>query len=552
MGLILLAQAYYSTVLTKKCNPKSVIQFMSFKYKAKFDSVASFDSKKWKEAKARKEAFASLDDLRSLLPSDEEVKDNHDLLYVAFNVAVANLINANDQGIDTETALAISKYFVDRHMNIEHDRYDVVGHIISQGYSSFGENSILTPESLVGTTEPFNISLGAVVYKIVREYMANVIEESAQSKSEYSGSISASWEIGFNEFDIILGSKKIADAKRITDEEEILKLSPYLKMEGGSGFLPDGTPVYCLIKGDARPLGCAFTGSPAAEVSGVFVPSEEDDDDEKKERRSYSSKEDVPSVDEESLKKIREDLEQTIAEKVGEEFKKQEIASEKQKNDIKLKEINKKSSQNIKTTVNNNMKLKSTEDITPEFLQHAEASTEVRKFIVDKLAETSEAYVEKVKTLETAKKDADASLASTNEALANVRTELETLKKQVEAKARQEAFDARMEELSSVFELNATQSTAIASQIKDLDDTAFSSWKSNFDLFATKKSAKASTEKEEEKTEKTDKAEKEATAALKDATAADPALANAQSPGDGEDELSQIIGTLKKSISFKQ
>lgn len=531
---------------------------MSFKYKAKFDSVASFDPKKWKEAKARKEAFASLADLRSLLPSDEEVKDNNDLLYVAFNVAVANLINANDQGIDTETALAISKYFVDRHMNVEHDRYDVIGHIISQGYSSFGDNSIVTAESLAGTSDPFNICLGAVVYKIVREYMSGVIEESAQANSDYAGCISASWEIGFNEFDIILGSKKIADAKRVTGEEEILKLTPYLKMEGGSGFLPDGTPVYCLIKGDARPLGCAFTGSPAAEVSGVFVPSEEEEKS-KKDRKSYSQEQGasllegsvVPSIDEESLKKIREDLEQTIAEKVGEEFKKQEIASEKQKNDIKLKEINKKSSQNIKTTVNNNMKLKSTEDITPEFLQTAEASTEVRNFIVDKLAETSETYIEKVRTLETAKKDADASLASTNESLAAVKTELETLKKQVEAKARQEAFDARMEELSSVFELNATQSTAIASQIKDLDDTAFSSWKSNFDLFATKKSAKASTEKEEEKTEKTDKAEKEATAALKDATVTDPALANAQSPGNNEDELSTIVGLLKKSITIQ-
>jgi len=525
---------------------------MDFKYKTKFTSTARLDLGKWKEwqkVKASKQVFASLDDLRSLLPTDEEINDNSDLLYTSFNAAVVNLINANDHGIDTEMALEFSKYFKDRHMNLEHDRYEVVGHIISQGFSSYGENKIVTPESLIGTNQPFNICLGSVVYKVVREYIADFIEETADKDSCYHQMISASWEVGYNEYDIALGSKKLADAIRITDPEKINELKQYLKIEGGGGFLPDGTPCYCVIKGNARPLGCAFTNTPAADVSGVFVPEIKDDEEDASITRvNKGSEEETP----EETPLINEELEAAKAEllKASEELETLKLelkASKNAENTNNLEIINKNSSQLKNNTVNKYMKLKSAQDITPEFLLTAEASVEVRQFITDELKKTSDDFAEKVKvaltekeTVEASLKETKATLDETNTSLAAIQDELKTLKDSVDAKAKQEAFDARMEEISASYELSEAQSTAVASQIKELDEPSFTSWKTNFELFTPKKVV-ASTEDKEAS----------AAAALKTATASTTAtVPNSQAPETNELEV--LVKNLSKAITINK
>ncbi len=538
-----------------------------FKYTAKFDAVATFDFGKWKEAKAKREVFASLDNLRSLLPEDAEIKDNPDLLYTSFNVAVVNLVNANDHGIATDTALAISKYFVNKQANIEHSRWDIIGHIISQGFSSFGESKILTADKLAGTKEPFNICVGAVVYKIVREYMAQIIKESSDKTSDYHEYISASWEIGFNEFDIILGSKKISDATVISDPKEVAKYTPYLRMEGGDGFTPDGTPVYCLIKGDARPLGCGFTSSPAAAVKGVFVP-EEKDEEEDPDRESSSSIQigetpitgvlitdasisgstglnasitntPIDVLVKDAVKDaVKKELEE-IASKAENDAKNDATASSDQNNDKNLKNNNKNNSQHNKKTVNKNMKLKSTDDITSEYLQTAEAS-ELKSFISDELKKVSDEYIEKLNKSETDKSEVASTLETTDKTLKELQTKFENLQKQVEAKEKQEAFDTRMDELSSEYELDDKQTKVVASQIKDLDETAYASWKTSFEPFGKKKVV-ASTNTEEKP---------DPVAALQNASASSATLPNAQSPE--VDEFADMVGTLNKVITFKR
>lgn len=498
---------------------------MEFKYKTKFVSSATLNKGKWLEAKANNIAFAPLDDLRSLLPSDQEIGDNPDLLYTSFNAAVVNLVNANDHAIATDTALAMSKYFVNKHMNIEHNKYDIVGHIISQGFSSFGENKILKAAELTGSTDPFNISLGTVVYKYVREYVAEMIQESCDEDSDWFQSISASWEIGFNEFDIILGSKKLSDATIISDPEKIKEYSQYLKMEGGSGFLPDGTPVYCLIKGEARPIGCAFTSSPAAAVKGLYVvetPEQEEDPDLASKKKGECS-----------LEKINESVSRV-----------EETTKETQKSYAKIIEICenlqkdiKNNSQIQKNTVNTNMKLKSKEDITPEFLQTAEASREVQDFIVNELQKASQTFEEEKQTLVSAKADIEKQLEEVNKGLANTQEELNNLKLSVAEKEKQEAFDSRMEELSSNFELSDAQTKVIASQIKDLDENAFKSWKENFEVLFAKKQ-----EKQEES--KLSESIKEATASTTSAT-----IPNTISPE--VNEIEALAKSLRESVEIK-
>ncbi len=66
---------------------------------------------------------------------------------VAFDAAVVNQFNRNDDGIDSETAVQIAPYFIHKPTNIEHKKQRVVGHIVNSAFSSYGENKILSDET---------------------------------------------------------------------------------------------------------------------------------------------------------------------------------------------------------------------------------------------------------------------------------------------------------------------------------------------------------------------------------------------------------------------
>lgn len=484
---------------------------MDFKYRLSFEGKAKV--KKGNFSKAKNDtailAKANLQNLRGLLPDEEIIKDNYDLLYTAFNAAVVNLINENGHGIGTEAALNVSRYFVDRHLNLEHDRYSVIGHIISYGFSQFGNSEILEESDITGD-QPFNICLGGIVYKCVREWIADLLRESSDPDSYMFEEISTSWEIGFNEYDIVLGSKKIADAKIISDPEQVREYSKYLRMEGGEGHTEDGTPVYCLIKGDARPLGCAFTGNPAAAVKGIlaldinsFEPEEE---------RANASKN-------EGIAAISNKLEEI---------------------DKNLKELNKNNSHKEKVTVNkSNMKLKQIDDITPDFLKEAEAS-DVRDFIKVELNKSSQEYLEKVQKAEDAKKAIEDSLALASEELEKLKKELEaakaesdTLKGEIEEKEKQETFNIRMDEVSAAYVLDEKQTQIIASKLKGLDDKGYADYKAELELFAKKKEEVSSED------------------ALRNAKASGPSIPNASPVQENQTELQKLIASVAKSFTSK-
>ena len=100
--------------------------------------------------------------------------------------------------------------------------------------------------------------------------------------------ISASWEIGFNEYYVAVGSLDLKQAEIITKKEQIEEFKKYLKGFDGSGFMNDGTPVYRLVTGRIYPLGIGFTTNPAADVQGVVIDDgtsavETEDEDETEE-----------------------------------------------------------------------------------------------------------------------------------------------------------------------------------------------------------------------------------------------------------------------------
>jgi hypothetical protein len=151
-----------------------------FKYKTSFSSeIKSIIS----EDKDKYLALASMVNIGDFIP-DVDLQENVDLLPVAFNAFVANRVNKNGDVIDTETAVAIHENFLNKPINLEHNRDRVVGTILASGFSEFGTDIPLTLDQVKVMTGPFNVTLGGVIWKIVNDELAGLIEDSSDPTNE--------------------------------------------------------------------------------------------------------------------------------------------------------------------------------------------------------------------------------------------------------------------------------------------------------------------------------------------------------------------------------
>ena len=92
-------------------------------------------------------AMASLVDVGDFIP-ELDTETNVDLLPIAFNACVINRANKNDDVVDTEHGIAMAKHFINKPINIEHNRDRVVGTILTAGYSEFGTDKPLTEQQV--------------------------------------------------------------------------------------------------------------------------------------------------------------------------------------------------------------------------------------------------------------------------------------------------------------------------------------------------------------------------------------------------------------------
>jgi len=403
---------------------------------------------------------ASLENLRPLIPQDVDLRKNIDLLAVAFNAAVVNKFNRNGDGIDTETALAISEYFIHKPTNIEHNKEKVVGHIISSSFSGMKDSELLRPEDLRDTNDPFNISLGALVYKIVNPSFAAMLEKTDEG-DEFHNAISASWEIGFNDFYIAVGSNDLSQAEIVTEENQIKELQKYLKAYDGNGEMDDGTLVNRLVVGEIYPLGIGFTSNPAAEVEGVIV-----EDSKKVQVQKDAALAEVFHVNNmDRYKKIKK-TEKNIS-----------LLQEKV-----VKETN-------TLTMDTKDLLKQIEGMLSEKIgdsqQFKEAVASVSKVMMDAIKEKDAQWSEE-------KAEKEAAISQAAERQEELAQEVESLKEKLvatesqwnelsEEKRLREAkdlFNSRMASVTEAFDLNEEDLKVVASEISEIENTeeAFASY----------------------------------------------------------------------------
>jgi len=429
-----------------------------FKYKTSFSSKIRCIID---EDKDRFLAKASLENLKSIIPAS--VQEEIDLLPIAFNSCTPNLGNRNGDMIDGKTALAIYGSFVNKPINVEHERITPIGHIVSASFSEFNTNysvgngsKVIEASDLKDEKGPFNLALAAVLYRLYSQNIVEEIEESSDPNSKKYLSYSASWELAFDEYDLAVGSKYLEDCKIISAEGEVDKLTKYLLDEGGNGKTPEGEPIFRLIKGDVLPLGIGITEGPAAEVMGIT-----------------SSKETEVIEVRSSLGDAHVSFPRLV------DFIKTELSNA---------QIKEKSSQNKKEVVkpnnNNNkpsdhiMKIESTKDITDKLLKMEEVqASDVTDFINSKVNEISEEFVkekteltDKLAETATEAKSLGDKLEETSTALKKVEEELKSLADANVAREEQEIFSNRMTYFSDEYKLDEKTRNIVANRVKGLGE----------------------------------------------------------------------------------
>jgi len=421
------------------------------------------------EEKDKYLSLASMSNLKKFLP-DIDTNKNIDLLPIAFDACVVNRVNKNGDVINSVTAAEMVENFINKPINIEHDRSRVIGCILTANFSKFGTNESLSEAEVKEMKEPFYITLGGVMWKIINPQLANLIEESNDPSSENYMKVSASWELGFSDYDLVLldnNNKNIEDGQFITDEKEKDKLSKNLKAFGGTGKINNNTYIYRQVIGDVIPLGIGLTSNPAADVQGVAVKDEE-----------KISIIDLKSKDEES-----------------------------ESSDISENNI----SQNTENTVNQEgvinriiMKIENINQITDELLKQVTASS-VTDFIQEELKKASEVFVAEKNEKDVAIKAAQEKYETLSTESEKVKEELEKLKatlakleEEKVAKAKEEAFNLRMAAFDEEFDLSDEDRQVLATDIKDLNDEAFAAYKNKMAVLMKEKNKAAKKAKEEE------------------------------------------------------
>ena len=396
---------------------------------------------------------ASLDNLAPLVPTDIDYDSNIDLLGVAFNAAVVNKFNKNGDGMDTSTALKYTKNFVHKPTNIEHDKQKVVGHIASAGFSDYASSKILNDNQVRNEKNPFNIALGAVIYKSVNKNFTDLVERSLDPADSAYQKVSASWEVGFSDYVLAVGSTDLKDAKIISDPSEIEELKGYLKSYGGSGKTDKGERIYRLIMGDIYPLGVAYTLNPAADVRGL-----------------YSESEDAPIA---FINDKRDKISQNN--KINVNTKKDIIAMEIENTISELKELlnEKKFSKEAVASM------------TDTFSKAIRERDEQYRKDIEAAKSAKESAIKEHDELKSSLAEIEEKLGAANERISAFENE----KKAEEAVAR---FNERMDDLDTKFELDDEDREFLAKELKEIgEEEAYASFSDKLEVLWKHKSKEA-------------------------------------------------------------
>ena len=524
---------------------------MDYKYITRFDAnaleVAAADSlAALVNAATKHEAKASLGELKNLTSKDFNPESDSDLLYIASPLVLVGKCNLNGDCLDKKGAIAYYKTFVKKLLDIEHKRDKIVGNIFAAALTEVDTNRILTEEEAM-QKDLFNISYAAYIWKVANPKLAQFVSMASKEDSQFYNQVSSSFEVGFDEYKIAVGSTTLSQAK-ILSVEEAVEYEKFLRANGGKGVDDEGNPVYRVLAYDWCGRGAGLVAKPASQVKGVITIEKmmENVPEEKEEHEEREEEDSAQNAAAELIKKLKErdaefdrkveDLKKSIelitSQTMLEKDAKASDAKILEKNNIQLK------NDGVITNTAKPMKITKLEDIAAnkgELFKNESYAADIAQLIADETAKISEAYVKKLKESEDAAKFLADAKAQAETKAAELQAKTEELSSKVqelaaklneieEAKAAEIAerlFNERMSGLDAEFELDEESRGFVAADIKGMTDEQFSSYA---------KKAKALFKKKMEKKGECDDKEKMAKAEL-DAKAAVAAATDEKQTG---------------------
>lgn len=593
---------------SKNVNKNMLIRENKYRYTARFENVevkAHVLNKDEKEKE--KTLLASIEPLTEFIPKIDYEK-NFDLLGVSFNLYTPGKGNKNFQAIGGRDGIELAKTFIGKFINLDHQRKgSICGAITNVGFTTFGDNQPISEDdayNLADNGEVFNVCVGGIIWRIVDEDLADLIENASDPDSLDYMSISSSWEVSFSDYKIAMGSDLIANCKIIDDQDLISEMKDSLTVFGGKGQTKDGRPLYLLISGESLGLGCAMTKNPAGAVKGVAtletiqVPESVNEDttiDSDMNKEKIAATIDQPEGIEPARFSVTEigkvnayaeeygktsdeycaqlivfllagDDFETATAKTNDYFNKvggvvtessQFVAPLEQNEDIIAEIID--NDKNPKTkSVNKNihnlkyMKLTKIEDLTTEMLTEINAS-EIKEVVANHLQEAAKSFTDKIAETEQAEIKAKADLKVATDEISELKEKLAKIETaQNEAKAESD-FQARMGFLNEEFDLSDEARASILDDVKGCgDDEAFKKFVSKLSVFAAKKK-KVADKVEEKVDDKKMEKEVDASEILASLKSDEPTLPNKEIVAESTDELfKRVLGSAIKMGTSKK
>lgn len=481
-----------------------------FKYKTTFSSQLKCLIG---EDKDKYLAKASYKELQAFIPKID-LEANYDVLSVAFPLFNVNKFNRNDDGVGTESALAFYKTFINKAINLEHSRDEILGVILTANISDFTNDQQLEEKDIKETKGVFNISVGGILWRVVNPSLIDIIEQANDPSSEYYNKLHASFEIAFDDLNIYAiegNSRNFEDGEILTDKEEIEAAFSKLRANGGSGKLDDGRRVYRELTGSLVGLGAGIVESPAGFLNPIAVKAST-------ETTSGTSNSTTVLVD------INLNDENKISQNQNKisHLENRDVIANKNEQDLLVKSFETKD-----TTKQDMKKITKLQDITDEALKEVKA-TAIVDFIEEELKKASEEYTKEktekeslVNNLENQRKVLAENYEVLTKKLESLQVGFDKLAEEKVAKENLEVFNCRMASFDEKFELTNADRKIIAANLRNLTDEQYKEYETNMSVLLASKDKetleKLKNEKNSEETKASNNTETDTVTVVDDA-----------------------------------
>ena len=361
--------------------------------------------------------------------------------------------------------------------------------------------------------EPFAVTVTGIIWRAINENLSDAIKEMEQVDSPLKDSIYLSWELGFNESNIILLNKdnmNFNSGEIISDPVEMSKYHKNMLDNGGNGFTDDGKIIGRVAIGDVLALGVGLVENPAGQVDPI-VPLNEDLDESGQETTAHnhgitkcscgdiisqcrcSSKPQQYKIIEKGCEKCKkqnkpeEIISQLTINNVNPAIEKNIIINNMSANINKFSEINDEILKTLTSAKLNELFASSSKELIDEGIKNISKDYELK--IAEKDKQISEAS-DKIANLEK-------SAQELNEKYSKIEKDFSSLVEANQKKEKLELFSSRMETINNKFTLDEKQNDVIANRVKTIDtNEQFDGYLNELEiLFAgSKKEILASTE----------------------------------------------------------